>query len=1244
MSKVGLTGAIHRIQRQKFFSAMRISKITLFLLIGLLLLTAAALGALWLVDPAVFRDQLEARASKAFGRPFRIEGAIDLERSLRPRIILQGITIANTDWAAAKHLARAEEVAIQVALVPLLFGEMQVLDVRFTGMELFTEIRPNGTNNFTFGDGGDREAPQRLPSIERLLIRDAVIHHRLARGKIDRYEITQAQLWNIPGEPERIEAEGSAKGMQYRIQFTADSAVELSGPQNPWSVHLEMQGPDMTLTFDGQMAQAFTWDQLEGRLVARGQQVDLLEKLLETETPLAGPFEITAVLQSSEGVYRLTDLSANGQGPSGRPLIAITDGVASVGADGPLSIALQGKLDETPLTLRLESERLPGLTTPETPWPLKATLQLADTELDLSGTMTATASGAIQLNFDGRLQGDSLDTLARLAESELPKTGSFRLAFQAAIGENGYAVNGLEGFFRDTPFWQKIKIEDAHGSVDAQGCLLATMTAALDDVPLSLDIQSVLPPSDTDGWPIQIEATLPGTALKSEGAFAVTDRGHEWQFDTTVQGNRLDKLGTLMGVSLPGIGSYDARAVVHSDGKVHELRDLRAQVDTHRFSGQVRWEEKVPRPLLTGRLSAERLSLNALAGTAAAGTAASRQPSGFLNQPLELAWLETVDARLEIDLKRVTNSVIDIEKVHSSMTLNEGRLRVPFEAQVAGTPVEGQILLSQRRGIPNVSLQATSGRLDAGKTLRKLKLPVVIGGHVEAVEFDGRSRGATLQAMIDHAEASLQFSPASLRYNDQLVDQKIAATVERVKFVVQPRDPITATLSGIVQQVPFEATLRAGSLRDWRADGPLPVAIALRAADMHLTAEGAVNRPFENKTFNLAHDLSGPQIEKLTPLIDLAVPLRGEFHAQGTIIAHGDRFVINENLRIGDSDLQAALTVWRSPARRRVSAQMTSRKIHLDDIELFETQTKEESREATRYVIPDYRIPVDALQSVDLEFDLQAERVVTRVGDLGNLASQVRLKDGLLNSSLTVTGFTGARLRKTLEVNATVDPPLNRLAFEALGLDYGYLESQMLDSNLVEGRLDLYLDLAGPGATRRGFLGNADGHLTIIGGPGRITGRRLDLWASDLIPTLLSPRWQRQSATDVNCVVAHVGVTEGLAAIEDLLLDTRRITIAGSGIIDLETEAIDIFIAPRPKRTSLISLAKPVEIKGTLGQPEVSVARLPSRRRLGRTGLLAGLINPLFLLTTFSDLGTNVADPCGTAVERAEALLEESPP
>jgi hypothetical protein len=46
-----------------------------------------------------------------------------------------------------------------------------------------------------------------------------------------------------------------------------------------------------------------------------------------------------------------------------------------------------------------------------------------------------------------------------------------------------------------------------------------------------------------------------------------------------------------------------------------------------------------------------------------------------------------------------------------------------------------------------------------------------------------------------------------------------------------------------------------------------------------------------------------------------------------------------------------------------------------------------------------------------------------------------------------------------------------------------------------------------------------------------------------------------------------------------------------------------------------------------------------------RTGLLAGLVNPLFLLTAFVDTGTVGSNPCVQAVERAKqaAGIEGAP-
>ena len=1215
------------------------SKLFYFLLIGVLLSAAIVVAALFLVDPAIFRDQMETRATAAFGRPFRIDGAIDLERSLRPRIVLQSITMDNPDWATSEHFARADKVAVQVALIPLLLGDLKVLDVLFAGLEVFIEEGPGGLNNYTFGAGGDRKAPGQLPSIDYLVIREAIITFRSMEGDDQQYEISSARLWNSPGAPERIEVDGFAKGMRYSILFTSDSPAELSSPQDPWSVALDMQGPSMKLTIDGQMAQAFAWNQFNGRIVFKGDRTDQLGELIDADLPSAGPFQVTAALRTEEGIFRFTDMVAQVQGLSGIPDIRITDGETSVGPEIPIHAELQGLLGDVPLAFTFESELPIPLASQTAPWPLAAGLRIGDTRCDVQGALLSQDAGKY-LVFDGQLQGQSWDELALVQEGDFPASGPYRLTFQARIGETGYEVTDLEGRISDIENWQTVEIENGRVSGDGRGTSEGIITAKVADVPLSLSFQEGPEsgsPSGTSGQPLQFEATIPGTVVKGKGTIFRTDGGPQFQMATTITGNRLETLGTVLDVSLPPVEDYVMSASVHSGDEVHDIQDLKAQIGRNQLRGHIRWEEKTPRPLLSGQLSTDSLVLKEFSKPAAPQT-----PPDHLNRPIDLDGLNDLDVRLDIDVNRVADSAIRVEKVHSTVTISDGRLNAPFQARVAGAPVDGRIQLSQPRSSPSVSLQANVGRFDAGPISKQLGLPEIIEGRVEKIAFKARSSGPTLQALLAQAEMTLQVSPSNLRYAVQVAGQPLAITFKNGEVVANSDRPLSAALEGMIEKVPFKATLSSAGLPDLLdADKPLPVRVALQTADVQLKADGTVARPLEKNVFDLNHELTGSKIEELLPLVDLALPLQGEFRAKGTIAARGSRFTLKEDLTVGKSNLKATLTVMSGAERANITADISSQEIHLDDIKFFEGQAAPEPAVAQRYVIPDYTIPVDALLAMNLDLNIQVERIITRIGTLGNMVSQVALKDGRLSSSFRISGFAGAYFNKVINVDATVDPPYNRFQLDVENLNFGYLRDEMIDTGIVEGSADIHVDLSGQGATQRSFLRTADGVITIIGGPGRITGRRLELWAADLIPTLLSPRWQRQRTTEVNCFASHIKLHKGLATIDDLLLDTRRITIAASGTLDLETEALQVFMAPRPKRASLVSLANPVEITGTLARPEVSVARLPS---VGRFRLAAGLINPAFLLTAFTDFGTNRPESCDAAISHAyQAAGMDSP-
>jgi uncharacterized protein involved in outer membrane biogenesis len=577
------------------------------------------------------------------------------------------------------------------------------------------------------------------------------------------------------------------------------------------------------------------------------------------------------------------------------------------------------------------------------------------------------------------------------------------------------------------------------------------------------------------------------------------------------------------------------------------------------------------------------------------------------------------------------------------MTLTNGKLSAPFRAKLSGAAVDGQIQLTREKNVPGVSLKATIGKIDAGQTLKRLKLPDIIAGSADALDLDGSSQGKTLRAWLEGAAFTLQIKPANLRYTAQMVDVTLDFTFQSAKFVARRDSPVTVTLSGTLQGDPFNATISAGKLSELqRTDVPLPVRLAIQTEDLEFKAEGTIARPFEKKEIDLTHVFTGKEIQGVAPLLDLAVPLKGAFRAEGRTLVRSNHFTWEEDMRVGKSDLQMVITVLRRPTRPKITGRIFAQDLHLNDLLLFEAdaiQGDGSAPDRTR-VIPNYTIPVDLLLTADLDLDIQAEHIRAGLVDLGDLVSNVTLNNGQFKTSLSMTGFKGAQISGAFDINAAAQPPLTQVQLTAKDINFGFLLTQMEVTDFIEGHLDLFVDLTGFGATRYEFLGNADGRITLIGGPGRITGRRIDLWAADLIPTMLSPRWQREDVTDMNCIVAHIGLKEGVAEIEDLMLDTQRITIAGSGVLNLETEALDLLIAPRPKRASLVSLANPVTIRGTLSEPEVSVARIPRRRRLAGTGILAGLINPAFLLFSFSDTGTGQANPCASAVESAQEAAE----
>ena len=124
------------------------------------------------------------------------------------------------------------------------------------------------------------------------------------------------------------------------------------------------------------------------------------------------------------------------------------------------------------------------------------------------------------------------------------------------------------------------------------------------------------------------------------------------------------------------------------------------------------------------------------------------------------------------------------------------------------------------------------------------------------------------------------------------------------------------------------------------------------------------------------------------------------------------------------------------------------------------------------------------------------------------------------------------------------------------------------------------------------------------------------------------------------CNVIDLDVVNGVATPRAFVMNTRDSTIFVDGTVSLKTEAVDLRAVVSPKDFSPLTLRSPIHVRGTLGDPKVSVE---AGKLVGKTGaavLLGILVTPLAAIVPFVDPGAD--DAAKKAAAQCAALVPTS--
>lgn len=481
----------------------------------------------------------------------------------------------------------------------------------------------------------------------------------------------------------------------------------------------------------------------------------------------------------------------------------------------------------------------------------------------------------------------------------------------------------------------------------------------------------------------------------------------------------------------------------------------------------------------------------------------------------------------------------------------------------------------------------------------------------------------------------------SVRYRDLPGGHDYSVAFERGRGRLPANRPMHLETEGVFRQTPFTATLDAGRFAELYGNRPgWSVALDWHGADSTISLVGRVDRPLTEQSVELSVGMNGDRLDKLRLVLDLWLPRVGPFDISYGLRGAWPTYTVNGlNARFGASDLAGKLTVGFGGARPELSGRLGAQTLDIADL-VGRDPEREPAPEDGRLFDP-RQIPFHALGNADARLKVTADRFRTWPMEMVGVETQIGLSDGILALDPFRASMAEGRIDLRFDVDAT-----DRLAHARVrgALDDVRLEELLPELGLeqpLQGRMDVTGDLRGVGNSLRSLFAQAEGQADIVVGEGELPIWGFDLIAADLVQAMMP--WARHGdRTQMNCMVGRFKVRNGIARAEGLLIDTSRITVGGVGAVNLRTERIEFLFQPKPKDPSLISLATPVRVRGTL-KDHSAVPDAMGLATKGAAGLLLGAINPVAAIVPFLNAGTGVQNPCASAIGPDGAIAHEDP-
>jgi len=314
----------------------RVRKILIGVGVAVVVVIVGAAVALSTIDLNRHVAFVEAKARQATGRELKLKGRIGFTLSLVPTVAAEDVSFQNAPWGSRPLLASAKRVEVQIALLPLLTGEVVIRRVVLVEPDVLLEVSAKGAKNWVFTP--EKPAGTQAPKAEdrggievrRIEIRNGLLTYRQAKprlqhkARIERLELDAARGFDA------LEFDGKLvlNEVPLVLEGRIDNLRQAGKPGATSRIALDADVGGNALRVDGRVPLATGAPVgLDAKFSAELKDVATLRKLLQRPIPA------------------LPASTLRGRASMKKEALDIADFVAEVGksrANGSLRLELEG--------------------------------------------------------------------------------------------------------------------------------------------------------------------------------------------------------------------------------------------------------------------------------------------------------------------------------------------------------------------------------------------------------------------------------------------------------------------------------------------------------------------------------------------------------------------------------------------------------------------------------------------------------------------------------------------------------------------------------------------------------------------------------------------------------------------------------------------------------------------------------------------------------------------------------------